>query len=111
MGLIIYPVYALVSIVLFFWGLTVFGRIRLVSIGLALLIIAGMIYDNLIVSISSFLGAGSLLESLSFIRYLVQSLTMPLIIVITFEVARQAGLGWTKNTLLRYGAWALTAIL
>lgn len=111
MGLIIYPVYALVSIVLFFWGLAVFERIRLVSIGLTLLIIAGMIYDNLIVSISSLLGVGSLLESLSFIRYLVQSLTMPLIIVITFEVARQAGLGWTKNTLLRYSAWALTAVL
>lgn len=111
MGLIIYPIYALVSVILFVWGLAIFGRIRLVSIGLALLIIAGMIYDNVIISISGLLGAGSLLESLSFIRYIVQSITMPLIIAITFTVARQAGLGWAKNTLLRYGAWVITAAL
>ncbi|MBE8998887.1 hypothetical protein IQ274_11870 [Nostoc sp. LEGE 12447] len=63
------------------------------------IVLLSISYDNLILSIGSFIGAGELLKTLSMLRFLLHYLVVPLFIVIGVELAHRGGAGWANGVM------------
>lgn len=62
-----------------------------------LLVIVGLVYDNLIIALGRFFGEGKLLEGLSFVRFLLHALFTPLLILFAWSIAFKLDLAWAKK--------------
>jgi hypothetical protein len=62
-----------------------------------LLVIAGIIYDNLIIGVGSFIGEGELLKALNVPRFVIHAFFTPMIMIFAVGVARRAGVGWAQS--------------
>jgi len=58
------------------------------------LVLAGLLYDNLIIAIGSFIGENSLLKLLSAGRFYIHAFFTPTMIIFGFGVLRKAGVKW-----------------
>jgi hypothetical protein len=74
-------------------------------------VIAGLVYDNAVLGLGRWLGEGSLLEGLSWPRFLVHALVTPLLIIVGFGAARSFGLGWAQRRDLHAAACSLATLL
>jgi hypothetical protein len=64
---------------------------------LLVLVLFGLLYDNLVIALGAFLGKGDLLEFLSVGRFVGHAFATPLLTIFAFGVARHAGLGWAQG--------------
>ncbi|MDO5494539.1 MAG: phospholipid phosphatase [bacterium] len=62
-----------------------------------LLVVAALVYDNLILGIGHVLGEGSLLHALSLGRYIIHALITPLLVAWALHTLRRAGFEWAQT--------------
>ncbi|WP_420630131.1 hypothetical protein [Candidatus Leptofilum sp.] len=95
----LYILYTLAHIVLLIWGFRLWRDGRKLMLLLILLPIAGLVYDNGVISLGRFLGEGELLQTLNQGRFLLHALITPLLIAASVSLAARAGVGWTQKRL------------
>lgn len=64
---------------------------------LLFLVLAGLVYDALVIALGRFVGQGSLLSALNLGRFAVHALFTPLLMIFAFGVLRRAGIGWAQG--------------
>jgi hypothetical protein len=62
-----------------------------------LLVIVGIIYDNLIIGFGAFIGEGELLKNLNVPRFVIHALFTPCLMIFAVGVARRVGIGWAQT--------------
>ncbi|CAL9488982.1 hypothetical protein SUDANB121_03213 [Nocardiopsis dassonvillei] len=93
---LVFAVFALVHLCLTAWLVRLALTRRSAGTWLAVLVAAGLVYDNGVVALGSTLGEGPLLYALNLPRFVVHALVTPLLIVFAHNAARDAGLGWAR---------------
>ncbi|MFE7084123.1 hypothetical protein [Priestia megaterium] len=66
------------------------------------LVIVGLLYDNTIISIGSFIGEGDVLLFLSMFRFWFHALFTPTLILFAYELAKLSNIGWAKKAVTKY---------
>ncbi len=61
------------------------------------LVIAGLIYDNVMIGIGSFIGEGDTLRSLSMLRFWFHALFTPTLVLFAYGVAKYSTITWAKK--------------
>ncbi|MBN8252707.1 hypothetical protein [Priestia flexa] len=75
------------------------------------LVIIGLIYDNLIIFIGSFIGEGNTLFALSLLRFWLHALFTPTLILFGYGVAKHANISWANKPIVKVLFLISTAIL
>lgn len=60
-------------------------------------VLAGLVYDALVIALGRFIGQGGLLSALNLGRFAVHALFTPLLMIFAFGVLRRAGVGWAQG--------------
>ncbi|MEH2233526.1 MAG: hypothetical protein V7K71_28460 [Nostoc sp.] len=108
MGAILYPLYTVANLVLATWSISLWQHSHHANILLLLLVVAGMTYDNLIISLGRLINEGSFLKSLNRLRFLLHDLLIPLLVVVAIKLASAAGVFWANKPILFSGCWTIT---
>ena len=87
----------LIHLTFFVLSLRLFGRNRSIYTAMAALVIGGLFYDNLIISLGSLIGEGSLLEGLNRARFMIHALATPTLIMFALATAQRLGIGWAQK--------------
>ncbi|MBH8553781.1 hypothetical protein I8751_15670 [Nostocaceae cyanobacterium CENA357] len=111
MAAFLYPIYTLATFGLAIWGIILFQQSHRVSTILLIVVVAGMIYDNLIVSVGRLINEGALLKLLNRLRFLFHNLCVPLLVVVAVNLANIAGVPWANNSILYKSCWAIAIAL
>ncbi|MFD1849750.1 hypothetical protein [Oceanobacillus bengalensis] len=94
---------------LFIWGLTLSRNHKLFNLtNVLLLVIIGLIYDNLIIAFGRFIGEGNVLESLSYARFWLHALFTPTLILFAWNICFRADLQWAKKAFWKVFAYLMT---
>ncbi len=75
---------------------------------IAVVVLCGLVYDNIVLGIGGLLGEGDLLRALSVPRYIIHAIGTPLLILLVLEIGERCGLSWTQR---RRGTWGLLAFV
>ena len=105
MSSLLYSLYALIYLVLLVWAVRLLARTRRPGTGFIALVIFGLLYDNLILSLGNWTGAGDFLHRLSYWRFVFHQLFLPWIMVAAYQQAALAGHPWAGRSWLRIGVW------
>ena len=62
-----------------------------------LIVVCGIVYDNLVIGFGSFIGEGELLKSLNIMRFVIHAVFTPMIMIFAWGVARRLGFGITRS--------------
>lgn len=106
-----YAGYSLVLTLLAAWAFVLFARRPSISSFTVALPIALLVWDNAVVALGALIGPGSLLEALSWPRFLGHALFTPIWIVTGFEYARRAGVPRLQGNASRIAEWTLYAVM
>ena len=103
---------ALADVALLVWGIALANRHGwMTSANLVLLTLFGLFYDNLLLALGRFIGAGALLETLSYGRFVLHALLTPLLVVWAWHATRRAGMPWARRERARTGVIGVTLAL
>lgn len=105
MGKMIYASYTLAHLVLLTWGMLLFVQSPEIDLGILLLVLLGLVYDNLIIFVGDWLREGKRLESLNKLRYWFHGLFSPLLLVVAAQMLHSAHLNWDNPPLIDRLAW------
>lgn len=111
MAAILHPIYTLAHFGLAIWGLHLFQQSINMGTILLLVVLTGLIYDNLIISLGSWIGEGELLEFLNRLRFLFHTLFTPLLLVVAVELANYAGVLWFGSPIVHCITWMIAIAL
>lgn len=75
------------------------------------LVLLGLIYDNGLIAIGSFLGKGPLLENLSHLRFWFHAFFTPTLVLFSWSVLNRAGIEIAKKKSVRIAAVLYTLVL
>ncbi|WP_448541283.1 hypothetical protein [Roseiflexus sp.] len=101
-----------VAFVCFTWqAIQVYGQRRSSYTLLLTIVLAGLVYDTLVILLGRFIGEGSLLATLNAGRYLVHGIATPFMIIFGFGVLRRAGVSWAKGRIAHILICILTTLL
>lgn len=92
-----YVVVAAIQIVLFITLLRLWRKSGSIYAIFPLIVIGGIIYDNLIIGFGAFIGEGELLKMLNVPRFAIHAFFTPLIMIFGFGVARRVGVGFAQS--------------
>ena len=106
-----FPVYTLAHIAIFVWCVSLVRRYHAPGAGIVAMIAAGLIYDNLIVSLGASIGAGPILQMLSWPRFAMHALLRPFMMIAVLQFAAAAGVGWAKDRRWRIALWVLVVAM
>lgn len=96
-------------ICLFIWGLILSRNHGLLNLSnVLLLVIIGLVYDNLIIALGRFIGEGNTLESLSYVRFWLHALFTPTLILFAWSICFRSDFPWTKNIFWKILAYLMT---
>ena len=109
MSIYLYSLYTVAYAGLLVYGARLWLRQQHVSTLLLLVVTFGVFYDNLILTLGNWVGAGALLHALSLPRFVLHQLALPWIIYAAYDQARQAGQGWAQRPASRWIAAAVSA--
>jgi len=99
-------------IFLLIWGLLMTKNYGLWNLSnMLLIVILGLIYDNFIIALGRFIGEGTVLENLSYIRFWLHALFTPTLILFAWYIYSNTGLPLAKNTYWKVLAYLLTIAL
>ncbi|MGF1938758.1 MAG: hypothetical protein RM347_031095 [Nostoc sp. ChiQUE02] len=107
MAAFLYLVYTIATLGLAIWGISLFQQSHRISEILLIVVLSGMIYDNLIVSVGHIINEGTLLKLLNRLRFLFHNLFVPFLVVIAINLAYIAGVTWASNPIVYKGCWAI----
>lgn len=95
---ILYFLFFFCYIVLFFFSIYVVRKNTSPFYMLFLpLVIAGLIYDNIMIGIGSFIGGGDTLRSLSILRFWFHALFTPTLVLFAYGLAKYSTITWAKK--------------
>jgi hypothetical protein len=106
-----FPVYLVIHVGLFIWGLRLWragGRNGLVFV---LLISAALIYDNGMLALGNFISPGPELEFFNRGRFLLHGLITPLLLLTALLVLQALNVGWALNTIVKRVVWIITGLM
>jgi hypothetical protein len=110
----IYPighfVVAIVEIVLIVWSIKLWMKYHNIAMIVISIVAIGVCYDNLLLASGASIGIGSLLQSLSKIRFLIHHLSVPFLIVVGLDLARRTQAAWADRIPLSL-AWIFSLTL
>ncbi|WP_208588099.1 hypothetical protein [Gracilibacillus suaedae] len=111
MDTFLFSFFTVAYIVLFVLGLLLFRTYHIQSILLLLPVMVGLIYDNGIIAIGRYIGAGTLLEGLNLARFWIHALFTPMLVLYAWKTLEQGEVLWAKQSLGRISAFLLTVSL
>lgn len=97
MMVILYLVLTAAQVVFLGFALRHYQKTRSLYDLLPVVVITGLVYDNLILALGGFLGAGRELMALNAVRFVIHGLVTPVLMIWGFGVARRAGIGWAQS--------------
>lgn len=97
---------ALVEWLLLGWAIRLWRSSPSLAMMIMPVVLLSLSYDNLVLAIGSWFGAGDLLKTLSLVRFFLHDLVVPLFIVIGVELAQRAGAAWANRT-IRTLSWVV----
>jgi hypothetical protein len=62
-----------------------------------LIVICGIVYDNLVIGLGSFIGEGEMLKSLNIMRFVIHAIFTPMIMIFAFGVAKRIGFRFAQS--------------
>ena len=107
----LYAIYAVASLIVIAWGVSVWRRTRRAGTLLIILVALGVAYDNLILSLGNTLGVGPPLLALSVPRFVLHQLILPWLIFAAYEQAKVAGHPWANHRAAGWLALASTLLV
>lgn len=110
-GKLIYSTYTLAHAATLVWAVSLFVRSPHLGLALVILVLAGLVYDNLIIAIGDRIGQGALLETLNKGRYWCHGLLSPLLLVFAVQMLHLAGVQWDQPTWGDRFTWVLVLCL
>lgn len=106
-----YLLYAVAQTALAVWAFRIYRKDPSAGTLTLMLPIAAVVYDNVAVAVGSFVGAGPLLEALSFPRFLGHALLTPVWIVTAVAFAIRSGAFAGRERVMSIGSWVLYAAM
>lgn len=104
--------FAAAYLALLIWGIALLVRRRRPVVSdLALLVVLGLVYDNTVLGLGSFIGEGATLEALNAPRYWLHAFLTPLLVVVSWDVLVRAGVRWARTTWAAVVAAVVTVAL
>src|SRR5690625_57749 len=98
MNTVLFFVLGFSYVLLFIWGLVFTKNLGLMNLtNVFLLVIFGLIYDNLILAFGKFIGEGNLLQSLSYVRFWLHALFTPTLILFAWKISYRTDTHWAKK--------------
>ena len=91
---IVYIIYGLIQVALLVMAYRMWRENNRLYLAFLCAVILGLAYDNLVIGFGRFIGAGSLLQTLNFPRYLIHALFTPTMMIVGLNLARNAGIRW-----------------
>lgn len=83
--------------VLLLWGFALAARTRWwTPANLPLLVVAALVYDNLVLGSGRWIGEGALLEAVNYARFYVHAAITPLLVAWALHTLRRAGFAWAQ---------------
>jgi hypothetical protein len=82
---------------LFVWMFRLWRKSGSIYAIFPLIVIAGIVYDNLIIGFGAYIGEGELLKALNVPRFAIHAFFTPLIMIFGFGVARRVGVGFAQS--------------
>lgn len=107
----LYTLYTFVFVGLTAWAWRLWLRSRDVGTFTLFLVSAAMIYENGILAAGVFIGHGTLLETLSWLRFIGYAVVPPLLVITGLSMAQRVGVTWASRREVQIGAWAITFTL
>ncbi len=83
--------------VLVFFTRQALGQKRKSYTWILLIVLFGLIYDNLMIAVGSFIGEGALLKNLNAGRFIIHALITPTMMIFGLGILRNAGVKWTQG--------------
>jgi hypothetical protein len=74
-------------------------------------VLLGMIYDNLIITIGKLIAECSLLKRLNQLRFCFHNLLVPLLVITAINIAADLGITWATSPIVSYISWAIALLL
>ncbi len=120
---VLYLQYVLLALALVVWAAHLWRSVPTLAAALAVVVAAGLLYDNLVLAVGAVLDAGPLLLALNWPRYWLEALVAPLFVPIAANLARRAGaaqlgahatqwlVGATTLALMLYGLAGLNRLV
>ncbi len=102
-----FPVYAFVHFAIFIWSILLWKQHRAPGALLVAMIAGALTYDNLIISLGTSIGAGSLLEILSYPRFALHALLTPFMMIAATQMGAAGGIRLTETVGWRVFIWVL----
>ena len=95
MDTVLFLGFALAYLALLIWGVALASRDRWwTPANLPLLVVAALVYDNLMLGTGRFIGEGPLLEGLNYARFVIHAAITPVLVAWALHTLRRAGFGW-----------------
>lgn len=107
-GKLIYAGYTLAHLSVLIWATIIFQSSPSLSLAILMLVLAGLVYDNLIIFIGDWLHLGSKLETLNKVRYWCHGLLSPLLLIVAVQVLHVTQVSWDRSVWSDGLAWSLT---
>jgi hypothetical protein len=103
--------YTIAQAALAVWAITMWRKERTAAALTLLLPPAAVVYDNLMIALGAYIGAGPLLEALTVPRFLGHALFTPIWIVTAVAFALRAGAFAGRERAFVIGSWALYGVM
>lgn len=112
MDVVLFLGFTIAYLALFAWALVLVvrrGRPRVSD--LALLVLLGLVYDNAVLGLGSFIGEGTPLETANGARFWLHALLTPLLVLVAWDMMRRAGVRWARTRWAGVAAMVVTVAL
>lgn len=107
----IFGAFALAYLGLLIWSVS--KQRHWTLMGVILLVMLSLVYDNGILALGSLIGEGAMLEGLNAARFWLHAFVTPTLILFSLGAMRQAGIGWAQRgwAALLFWAAAIAAVI
>ena len=106
----IFGFFAIAYIAIFIWGM---AKHKKTASAILFLVVAALIYDNVILALGHIIGEGDLLENLSYGRFWLHAIFTPTLILFSLFVMREANIqiAYKKWVVFTFGALWIVAMI
>lgn len=107
MSAYLFPLYSFVHFLVVIWCLRSYSKHKAPGALITAMIAAGLVYDNGIIAAGASIGAGPLLETLSWPRFAMHALLTPFMMIAVTQMAQAGGIRWASTRVWQVIVWVL----
>jgi hypothetical protein len=111
MDTILFGLFAMAYIALLTFTISSYKKYQVPSAAFLIPVIIGLVYDNTIISTGRFIGEGTLLENLNYLRYWIHAFFTPLLVLFAWKTIEQADIDWAGGKWAGFSAVLITIAL